>query len=67
MACKPQSREIRVQGFVGLYWGYIGIMEKKMETTVEALGFSDLLRALILGLHRDNGKETGSYCLGFRV
>ena len=27
---------------VGLYWGYIGIMEKKMETTVkglEALGF----------------------------
>ena len=38
-----------------------------METTVEGLGFSDLLRALILGLHRDNGKETGSYYLGFKV
>ena len=26
---------------VGLYWGYIGIMEKKMETTVLGLGFRD--------------------------
>ena len=26
-------------GFRGLYWGYIGIMEKKMETTIQNLGF----------------------------
>ena len=24
---------------LGLYWGYIGIMEKKMETTAWGLGF----------------------------
>ena len=24
---------------LGLYWGYIGIMENKMETTIEGLGF----------------------------
>ena len=28
------------------YWGYIGIMEKKMDTTIS-----------IFGLYRDNGKE----------
>ena len=22
-----------------VYWGYVGIMEKKMETTIEGLGF----------------------------
>ena len=30
-------------------WGYIGIMEKKMETTI------------VLGLYGDNGKENGHY------
>ena len=25
---------IRKQGDKGMYWGYIGIMEKKMETTM---------------------------------
>ena len=32
-----------------VYWGYIGIMENKMETTILGLGF------------RDNGKENGNY------
>ena len=31
------------RGCIGLYWGYIGIMDKKMETTI--LGY-------ILGLYR---------------
>ena len=31
-----------------LYWGYIGVMEKKMET-------------IILGLYWGNGKENGNY------
>ena len=26
-------------GLTGLYWGSIGIMEKKMETTIIGLGF----------------------------
>ena len=30
-------------------WGYIGIMEKKMEATI-----------VHLGLYRDNGKENGN-------
>ena len=33
-----------------VYWGYVGIMEKKMETTIS-----------ILGLYRDSGKENGNY------
>ena len=37
---------------IGLYWGYIEIMENKMETT---------MYRVILGLHRDNGKENGNY------
>ena len=24
---------------LGIYWGYIGIIEKKMETTISGLGF----------------------------
>ena len=34
---------------LGLYWGYIGIMEKKMETTVMGLGFG-VLGLGVLGL-----------------
>ena len=34
-------------GYIG---GYIGIMEKKMETTI-----------VYRGLYRDNGKENGNY------
>ena len=26
---------IGFRGYIGLYWGYIGIIEQKMETTVE--------------------------------
>ena len=37
----------------------MGIMEKKMETTI--MGFI----GYILGLCRDNGTENGSYYLGF--
>ena len=33
-------------------WGYIGIMVKKMETTIIHY---------IWGLYRDNGKENGNY------
>ena len=29
---------IGYKGLQGLYWGYIGIMEKKMETTIWGLG-----------------------------
>ena len=35
-----------------VYWGYIGIVEEKMETP----SFS------ILGLYWDNGKENGNSC-----
>ena len=41
-----------------MYWGYMGIMEKKMEATImvyiRSIGY-------ILGLYWDNGKENGSY------
>ena len=33
-----------------VFRGYMGIMEKKMETTI-----------LLQGLYRDNGKENGNY------
>ena len=36
---------------LGLYWGYIGMMENKMETTI--IGY---YIGVILGLYRDNGK-----------
>ena len=42
----------RVYGLGAMYWGNIGIMENKMETTIYCLGF----RGNILGLHWDNGK-----------
>ena len=51
------------QHYKGLYWGYIGIMEKKMETTIVFRGYI----GIILGLYRDNGKEHGNYYVGFRV
>ena len=35
-----------------IYWDYIGIMEKKKETTFDCR---------TLGLHWDNGKENGHY------
>ena len=38
--------------YIGSYWGYIGMMEKKMET---------IIYWFILGLYRDNGKENGNY------
>ena len=46
----------------GIHWGHIGIVEKKMETTimglyrVEGLGY-------LLGLYRDNEKEHGNYIM----
>ena len=41
------------------YWGYVGIMEKKMESTiVGSIGY-------ILGLYRDDGKENRNYHTGF--
>ena len=38
-------------------YGYIGIMEKKMET----IGIIGIIMGYILGLYRDNGKENGNY------
>ena len=48
-----------------MYTGYIGIMEKKMETTI--MGYIGIIMGYILGLYRDNGKENGNYYVGFRV
>ena len=43
--------ETTIMGYIlGLYWGYIGIMEKKMETTI--LGYSDMAQGLPYLLHR---------------
>ena len=42
-----------------LAWGFVGIMEKKMETT-NYLGFSGYIGS-ILGLCEDNGKANGNY------
>ena len=36
----------------GIYWGYIGRVEKKMETTIVHK---------VLGLSWENGKENGNY------
>ena len=33
--------------FQGLYWGYIGIVEKQMETTCSGLGFRVKMQALM--------------------
>ena len=57
----PRSSSYSAPG-VG-FRGYIGIMEKKMETT--RIGFI----GYIMGLYWDNGKENGNYysILGFGV
>ena len=41
--------------YIGSYRGYIGIMEKKMETTI--MGFIGII-GYMLGLYWDNGKRT---------
>ena len=55
----------------GSYWGYMGIMEKKVETTGIIWGLYRDYRVhirvyirVLLGLYRDNGKENGNYYLG---
>ena len=51
---------VSYMGYIlGLYRGYIGIMEKKMETTIMGL-YRDYI-GYILGLYWDNGKENGNY------
>ena len=54
------------KGDIGVY---IGIMEKKMETTtmgyIGSIGY--ILGLYRGGLYKDNGKENGNYYLGFRV
>ena len=40
-------------GFGGLGFSYIGIMEKRMETTI--------VQGLYWGSDRENGKENGNY------
>ena len=50
-----------------VYWGYTGIMEKKMETTIVYWGYTGIMEKKmettisILGLYWDNGKENGNY------
>ena len=41
-----------------IYWGYIGIMEKKMETTI--MGCMGII-GYVLVLYWENGKENGNY------
>ena len=52
-----------------LYREYIGIMEKKMETTLEYWGYIGIMEKkmettlVYWGLSRDNGKENGNYSM----
>ena len=41
--------ETTIMGYIGLYRGYIGVMRKKMETTVLGLGS----RAIVLDIGSD--------------
>ena len=41
-------------------WGYIGIMEKAMETAIVYWGCIGIMCYSILGLYRDNGKDNGN-------
>ena len=50
---------------LGLYWGYIRIMEKQLKTTIQGLGFRGMLD--FLGLFWDNGKENGDPYLGLGI
>ena len=49
-----------------VYWGYTGIMEKKMETTTVYWGHIGIMEKKIetaivyWGIYQDNGKENGS-------
>ena len=49
-----------VKGSSGFDRGYVGIMEKKMETT----RFYEDYIGDALGLYRNNGTENGNYNLG---
>ena len=40
-----------------LYWGYMGIIEKEMETTI----YSPPLDRICWGLSWDSGKQNGNY------
>ena len=51
----PASKAIRVCWGI---LGYMGIVEKKMETTTTGLLW---VKGLGLGLYGDNGKESGNY------
>ena len=44
---------------MGLYWGYMGIMEEKMETTRDCIGLYGIA-GCILGLYWDIGQENGN-------
>ena len=56
-----------ILGYIYIYWGYIGIMEKKTETTTY-IGFHRGSIGFKLGLYWDNGKENGNYYTGlYRV
>ena len=46
---------------VHILGGFIGIMEKEIDSTLY------MIIGYILGLYRDNGKGNGNYSLGFRI
>ena len=53
-------------------WGYIGIMEKKVETTLKHMGViygqwkrKWKLLYSIWGLYMDSGKENGNYFIAY--
>ena len=69
-----KRRHLRAGGLKGVYkWKLLilGIlenqMEKKMEDEMEIGEYIRNIIRVLLGLYRDNGKENGSYYLGFRA
>ena len=34
MGIMEKNMETTAMGYIGIYWGYIGVMENKMETTI---------------------------------
>ena len=53
------------------YWGYVGIMEKNMNTYYSSLGYTYMyiyvcvyIYICILELHGDDGKGNGNYYTG---
>ena len=46
---KEMENEMETGIVLGLYWGYIGIMEKKMETTIVYWGYTRVILGVSWG------------------